>query len=249
MKRAINPYPLLIAHRGNSGPAPENTAQAINQAIALGVDMVELEVSLSRDGLPVLIHGPGLERSTDGKGPVSGSDLAYLKTLDAGSWKGVQFAGAPILTLMEGLELVCGRALLNLDLKTPAAVQPTISALREMDMTDQVIITGCTEVCVKKIRALDPRQTVLLNMDSHQGRIEEFCAGFFTQAELANPDGLNIDHRLVDRDLVAAAHRRGLSIWTWTVDDVDRFVELLRFGVDAVSTNWPERMMPLAQRW
>ena len=87
----------LIAHRGNSGPSPENTRLAIEQAIALGVDMVEVDVHLSRDGVPVLVHYPTLEQTTNGNGRVHDHTLAELKQLDAGSWKGDRFAGEPIL--------------------------------------------------------------------------------------------------------------------------------------------------------
>ncbi len=108
----------LIAHRGNSGPSPENTRLAVEQAISIGVDMVEADVNLALNGDPVIIHNATLAETTNGKGRVDENSLAELKKLDAGSWKGPEFAGERILGLYDLLALARGRIPLNLDLKT-----------------------------------------------------------------------------------------------------------------------------------
>ena len=87
MSYQLPPHTQLIAHRGNAGLSPENTHLAIEQAIALGVDMVEVDVRLSRDGVPVLFHHPTLEQTTNGNGRVHEHTLAELKQLDAVSKK------------------------------------------------------------------------------------------------------------------------------------------------------------------
>ena len=85
--------PLVIAHRGNSGPAPACTMEAIKPAVELGADMIELDVRISRDGVPVIIHNGTVDETTDGKGQVLSMTLAQLKKLDAGSWKDKRYAG------------------------------------------------------------------------------------------------------------------------------------------------------------
>ena len=172
MPYQLPPYPQLIAHRGNSSPSPENTRLAIEQAISLGVDMVEVDVRLSRDGVPVLIHNKTLRQTTNGSGRVAKHTLAELKLLDAGSWKGPQFAGEPLLTLYESLELARHRVGLNLDLKTHSAIWSTLEAVRQMNMTDEVIVTGCCWKCVKTVRRSEARLTVLQSQ-STDGRLDE----------------------------------------------------------------------------
>ncbi len=250
----IPPYTLLIAHRGNSGPYPENTSLAIEKAIELGVDLVEVDVSLSRDGVPVLVHGPGLSRNTDGHGHVRDFTATELKRLDAGSWKGTGFAGERILSLAEALDQARHRVPVNLDLKTSEATLPALRVVQDLGMRQGVIITGCTPACVAALQAAEPRLYVLLNMDkmlvnlAYAGRIDELQQHYLAQARKIDPDGLNLDHRLVNEQFVEAAHAAGLSIWTWTVDHLPRLEELIQIGVDSVSTNWPERMMGIIRR-
>jgi glycerophosphoryl diester phosphodiesterase len=254
MPYKLPPETQIIAHRGNSGPAPENTPSAIEQAIELGVDMVEVDVRLSREGIPVLIHHPTLEQTTNGHGRVDQHTLAELKRLDAGSWKGPQFAGERILTLPECLELARGRVALNLDLKTGRAIPAISKAVREMNAIDEVVITGCTWNSVKAIRAGESHLTVLLNVDriinflACTGSATLFRTGYLAEARTLAPDGLNMDQRYVDQQLVEAAHRRGLSVWTWTVDDEIRLQTLIDLGVDSISTNWPARMLRVMNR-
>jgi len=254
MPYQLPPYPQLVAHRGNSSPSPENTRLAIEQAISLGVDMVEVDVRLSRDDLPVLIHNQTLRQTTNGSGRVAKHTLAELKLLDAGSWKDPQFAGEPLLTLHESLELARHRVGLNLDLKTHSVIWSTLEAVRQMNMTDEVIVTGCCWKCVKTVRRSEARLTVLLNLNQAMDFLARrrakslFQSIYLSQARTANVAGININHHYVDQELVDAAKRSGLSIWTWTVDDENRFRKLLAIGVDSITTNWPERMIPMIQQ-
>ncbi len=256
MPYQLPPYTQLIAHahRGNSGPAPGNTRPALEQAIAAGVDMAEVDVRLSRDGIPVLIHHPTLEHTTNGKGRVDEHSIRELRQLDAGGWRGPQFAGEPPLSLYEGLELARNRVALNLDLKTEQAIPAIIRAVRDMRMIDQVVISGCARTCIKTIQASETRLTVLLNLGqplkllARNGPAALFRAGYLTQARVLAPAGINVDHRYVNRQLIEATHRHGLSVWTWTVDDEARLKELVDLGVDSISTNWPERMLRVINR-
>ena len=91
--RAPGQPPLIVAHRGASGLAPENTLAAFRLAIELGAPAVECDVHLSADGIPVVIHDAQLDRTTNGKGPVAEQPFAALQTLDAGGWRDPRFAG------------------------------------------------------------------------------------------------------------------------------------------------------------
>ena len=96
MKAKERSIPIVIGHRGNSSEAPMNTLIAVEQAIQLGVDMVEVDVHLSADDVPVLLHNSTVDETTDGSGPVSGYSFEALRDLDAGSWKSVEYAGEKI---------------------------------------------------------------------------------------------------------------------------------------------------------
>jgi glycerophosphoryl diester phosphodiesterase len=254
------PYPLanstqIIAHRGNSGPSPENTRLAIEQAIDLGVDMVEVDVHISQDGIPVLIHHSRLEYTTNGQGYVSEHNLSELRLLDIGGWKAPEFAGERILTLHDVLDLARNRISINLDIKTERVIPATIKIIQEMGVLNQVVISGCTQDYVKNVLSREPHLTVLLNLD---GKLEQlaltgpaplFRSRCLSVAEQSGAAGINIAHVFINRLLVQQAHQKGLSVWAWTVDDEERVQELLEMGVDSITTNWPEQMMTILKKW
>ncbi|MBW7886681.1 MAG: glycerophosphodiester phosphodiesterase, partial [Caldilineaceae bacterium] len=122
----ISEYPQLIAHRGYSGPYPENTRVAIEAAMRLGVDMVEVDVRITRDGVPVLLHNVTLDETTNGRGRVDAHRFDELHGYDAGAWKGPEFRGERLLSLRETFLMTRDRMPLNLDIKTPAAIAPVI---------------------------------------------------------------------------------------------------------------------------
>lgn len=245
----------IIAHRGNSGPSPENTRLAIEQAIDLGVDMVEVDVHISQDGIPVLIHHSRLEYTTNGQGHVTEHNLSELRLLDVGGWKAPEFAGERILTLHDVLDLVRNRISLNLDIKTERVIPATIKTIQEMRALNQVVISGCTQDCVKDIRSREPHLTVLLNLDAKleqlalTGPVALFRSHCLSVAEQSGAVGINIAHVFVNHPLVQQAHQKGLSVWAWTVDDKERVRELLEMGVDSITTNWPEQMMTVIKDW
>jgi glycerophosphoryl diester phosphodiesterase len=130
---------FLYAHRGASAEAPENTLAAFRRALAVGADGIELDVHLSADGVPVVIHDETLERTTDGAGPVSAQSLAGLASLDAGGWFAPEFSGEGVPTLAEVLRLLAGRLRLNLEVKDARAGWAVLDLLRHFPQTDAVL--------------------------------------------------------------------------------------------------------------
>ncbi len=124
--------PFLWAHRGASSVAPENTMSAFAAAVACGADGLELDIHLSRDGIPVVIHDETLDRTTDGQGQVGDKTWPQLQMLDAGSWFSTDFAGESIPALENVLESFGGQVRLNLEIKefgAGLAVSRTVEAL------------------------------------------------------------------------------------------------------------------------
>jgi len=241
--------PLIIGHRGNSGVSPANTMVSISQAIALGVDMIELDVQLTKDGVPILIHNDTLDETTDGKGPVSAMDYDQIRKLDAGSWKDRKYAGERIPTLMEALDFAKGKVYLSLDLKNRSAIPKMVKAIQDSNMVDSVVICGCHEPQAKAIWELNENISVVLNTDSKLNELAkkddktEFIGEYIRRACKERFSALNVNYKFVSDELIYHAHLRALPVWTWTVDKEEDMKRLIEMGVDAIYTNYPERLI------
>ncbi len=231
---------LRIAHRGASGSAPEHTRPAFEKALALGADMIELDVQLSRDGELVVLHDEELQRTTTGQGLVRDQRLADLKTLDAGSWFAPRFAREPVLTLNEVITLVAGRARLNVEVKAAAAdfaavAEHLIAIVRRRGIMETTLLScfeGAALVALRD-RAAGAHLGVLWQQP-------DFGDAWRLARELA-AESIHPYWLLVSAELVAQAHERGLQVLTWTVNDITAMRGLLAVGVDGIMSDFPER--------
>lgn len=150
----------VIAHRGFSGEAPENTLVAIRRAIDVGADMVEVDVTMTRDGHVILLHDETLKRTTNGKGKPFKKSLAKIRRLDAGAWFAPEFAGERIPTLAETLKIVKDRVLINIEIKSEAVkhgVVPKVAALIvEHGMLDQVVVSSFSPEALRRMKTTAP---------------------------------------------------------------------------------------------
>ena len=228
--------------------APANTLESFRQAIELGADMIETDVRSTRDGVPVLVHNGTLDETTNGSGDISSLDLAELKKLDAGSWKGNQFAGERIPTLAEALEFTKGKINLSLDLKDESVIPAMLDAVKNADMLDDVVICGCCEPQARKIRKLSKDFTILMNTDSKLDELAQkqdprFAQEYIRRARKECLSALNVSYRYVTTDLIRRAHFQALPVWVWTVDNERDMKRLIRMGVDAIYTNKPGTLL------
>lgn len=242
--------PRVIAHRGFSGRAPENTRIAFDQAIDAGADMVELDVLLSRDGEVVVIHDETLDRTTNGSGPVSEHDLDELRRLDAGSWFDPAFAGERLPILDEVLDIVRGRILLNVEIKAGLSmaaqailVPKVVEQILIRDMTEQVIISSFDPRPLGRLRAVAPeiQRASLYNQLLHSGLLphqvtDQVAAGAFH----VGADQLD-DEMLRD----AAAH--DLPVAVYTVNERQAMAYWIERGVSAIFTDRPDVMVDLVR--
>jgi glycerophosphoryl diester phosphodiesterase len=236
---------LRVAHRGASGTAPEHTRPAFERALAAGVDMIELDVQLSRDGELVVIHDSQLERTTNGHGAVRDHEAAALKALDAGSWFDARFAGEPLLTLDDVLVLVGARARLNVELKAPAADWQVLAArllrtLHAHGALETTVVSGFAPEALAAVRAQGaPLALALLWQDA------DFTAAW-RWAETLPVRALHPYWALASAALVAEAHRRGLQVLAWTVNDTAVMRDLVAAGIDGIMSDFPERFASVA---
>ena len=236
---------LAIAHRGASGRAPENTHASFAAALELGAEAIELDCQLSADGELVVIHDETLERTTDGRGPVGDRTWAELARLDAGAWFDAAYAGERIPRLADVVAQVRDRALLNVEIKSERDVgaieRKLVDLVAREDAAEWVVFSSFHWDALRNVRAAAPwaRLGVLCDEDPRRGGV---ALGRALRAEAVIPG-----RRWVDARVVEEAHAHGLDVWVWTVNEPGEMRRLLALGVDAIFSDWPERLADLAR--
>ena len=226
--------PLIFAHRGASHAAPENTLPAFRRAVNVGADGVELDVHLTRDGVPVVIHDETVNATTDGTGRVTEMTLAEVKALDAGRHVDPAFAGTRVPTLEEVLVEIGEKLLVNVELKPAgrrnAGLAPAVVGVVErLGLEDRVWLSSFKPHHLYEARQASVRIPCgLLYVPNPLTPLFRL----FTPHEALHPY-----HMLITPHFVRRAHRRGLRVSTWTVDDVGAARRLADWGVDALITN------------
>ncbi len=240
---------LVIAHRGFSGTAPENTLIAFKKALELDVDMIELDVRLSKDGEVVVIHDDTLNRTTNGKGKVAEVTLKELKQLDAGFFSTPQFAGEKIPTLREVLELVEGRAALNIELKKGDMGRYTLvdladRAFQEVEkigMLNQVLFASFERSAIERIRERNPRIPVALIYSKPWSSPRE------VSGERPLPV-LSCRGTVLTQSNVSKARQQGVKVLVWTLNTEEDMEHFLNVGVDGIITDHPDRLIKILQK-
>jgi glycerophosphoryl diester phosphodiesterase len=242
--------PLVVAHRGASATSPENTAEAFEAAVAAGAPAIEFDVRLSVDGVPVVVHDSDVARIAGAQGLVHELTLEELRRLDV--------AGGGIPTLREVLDLLSGRAGLDIEIKNipgePAFDSPREAALegclRELEasaFSGPVLVSSFNWTTIERCRELAP----------------DVPTGFLTIAAMDPRAALAYardgGHRWVlpqvdavleaGAGFVAEAHAAGLLTGTWVVDDEEAMARLFDMGLDAVATNDPTVGMRVRSRY
>ncbi len=236
-------YILNLAHRGARAVAPQNTLAAFERAVDLGADGIELDVRLSADGVPVVIHDATVDATTDGRGRVAAMTLAQLKRLDAGAWFDAAFAGERVPTLEEVLEAFADRLLLNLELKSAGlrddALERAVAALIERhEMSERVLVSCFNPLALRRIKQLDPHLPVGLLSAAETS----FALRRRWSASIAPHEARHPEHTIVDADYIAWARQHGYRVVTWTVDEPDEMRRLIDLGVDGIITNRPDAL-------
>jgi glycerophosphoryl diester phosphodiesterase len=230
---------LIFAHRGARAHAPENTLLAFNVAFEVGADAIECDVQLSADGALVIIHDEKLNRTTNGRGPVSARTLAELRALDAGR-------GEHIPTLSEVLDLCRGRGRsVNLELKAEtvdAALAVAAAMERVLSVLDEsarrlVLVSSFKLPALAQLKARLPWLRAATLHGGREWRRRDLCAPALEMGAEAVHPGIN----LVSPQVVRDAHARGLRVHVWTANRWSTLSRLLAWGVDGVFTDYPER--------
>ena len=243
--------PLVLGHRGASKYAPENTLAAFRLALEQRADGLELDVILSADGVPVVIHDDTLDRTTNGHGPVSRLTLAELKKLEAGypARFGEQFPTERIPTLAEVFDACGDQLVINIELKYDRSPGRQLAG-RVVDLIhvhhrqDRVIVSSFQFSSLGRVKALDRDLPVgLLYMTPIFGpRLAQCVAGRLPH-EAHHPPAAGLTTQQV-----AWYHQHGLRVNAWTVDDEPEMRRLALAGVDGLITNRPDRAVSVCEQ-
>ncbi|MBI4201937.1 MAG: glycerophosphodiester phosphodiesterase [Chloroflexi bacterium] len=231
--------PLVIAHRGASGEAPENTMAAFELALEQGADAIELDVHLTSDGFPVVFHDDELGRTTNGRGLVRSMPLTELKGLDAGAWFDRRFAGQRIPMLEEVVAWARRKLPLLIEVKNiphryrgiEASVTGVLERARVLGEHE---ILSFDHVAMRRFKNREPE---LLTGVCYRGDVIDHVA-------LAKAAGATVLHPAVHDmrpDGLREAHAAGLLVIPWTADSVEDIRALALLGVDGFMTNYPRR--------
>jgi glycerophosphoryl diester phosphodiesterase len=231
--------PWIVAHRGASGHAPENTIAAFERAVQLGAGFIETDLHLTRDARFVAIHDNTLGRTTNGHGIVGDHTLAELRQLDAGMWFDRQFMEQRIPTLDEVLEFARTHdVVFYLEIKYGAAWgmhHALVGALGNVENASRTVVISFDGPTLASIRRLEAAVMMGLLVDDAKG--DPVKAAIEVGARQLCPRA-----DMVARELVERAHGADLQVVTWTVNDADKMRAVIAAGVDGIMTDFPDRL-------
>lgn len=233
---------ILLAHRGESFNAPENTLSAFKMAWDKGAKAVEIDVYLTKDHKIVVMHDANTKRTGGADLVAKDTDSAELRKLDFGKWKGEQFAGEKIPFLEEVLATIPKGGNLFVEIKCGVEILPFLrEVLDKSGKRSQVtIISFSLDVVSASKKMMPDRPTYYLRSpakDSATGKHLPYDANLIKIAVDNHLDGLDLEHTLVTKEYTDAVKAAGLSLWTWTVDDVAEAKRQMEIGVDGMATN------------
>jgi glycerophosphoryl diester phosphodiesterase len=235
----------IIAHRGSSHDAPENTLASIQLGWEQANDGVEIDIHLTKDGEIVAIHDFDTKRTAGRDKPVVEQTLAELRELDAGAWKDPKFAGERIPTLDEILATVPEGKRIFIEIKVGPEIVPTMveSIQRSGKKPEQLVVIAfrydTLRASKEQLPELEHYYLAGYRQDRQTGefpRIDDVIA----QALEANFEGINLDYRWpIDREFVEKVNGKGLKLYVWTVNDPDVAARMRDVGVDGITTDRP----------
>jgi glycerophosphoryl diester phosphodiesterase len=234
MATCVGQKVIVTSHRGAGSLEPENTLRAMRRAIALGVDQIETDVQLARDGHLIMMHDPTVDRTTNGTGKIADLTFAELRQLDAG-------LGEKIPTLEETLAITQGKVILQIELKGSGTAHLVVQTVEAMNAVDQVVLTSFKHEWLKEALALNSQ----LRTGALWGRLP---ADVVQQTKQLGFHALHIWHEWIDQKLVNDAHQMGLLVRAWNTDKEGDMRRLIGLGVDAIGSDRPDILLDVCRQ-
>jgi glycerophosphoryl diester phosphodiesterase len=228
--------PLVIAHRGSSAFAPENTLAAFRLAAEQEADAIELDVDLTRDGHVIVLHDATIDRTTDGHGRVVDLTLDEIRRVDAGAWKSAEFKGQRVPLLEEVFEAVGRWLLINVEIKDMSlrghGLEEKVAALiAKHDLIERVIISSFNPLALRRIKRVDARLAcgLLVAPDLPIFLREAWLAPLIPHLDARHPHHAQVDKAAIDR-----WHVQGLFVNVWTANQAGTVRAMIKAGVDGI---------------
>jgi len=215
---------IIMGHRGAAALAPENTLLSIATAMEIGVDAVEIDVHLSKDKEIVVIHDATVDRTTNGTGAVSSYTLEEMKRLDAGK-------GETIPTLQEVMDLIHGKVKLVIELKDEGTEEPVVDLIKRNGLVENVYVISFWHRLVRTVKDIEGRIKT--------GVLFVGCPVDASIAARVSADALVMKYTFVDKRFVDTAHKEGLTVFVWNIDDPRLVKPYADMGVDGMGSNDP----------
>ncbi len=238
----------IIAHRGYSARAPENTLAALDAAVSAGADAVEFDIQTGGDGIPVLFHDAVLGRTTNGVGPVRRRTLSQMQALDAGKWFGPNFAGEKIPSLAEAFEHLSARV---------GRIYAEVKGFRELEDVDRMVRIAGVAGALRRTVFISMNWTLLDRMRTTTpglaiGYIVDDSGQVDEAIERAGGDAaamIDFDAKLLlaNPAIAQRAQAAGIDLAVWTVDDPEEATRLRDMGIHRITTNQVEALVDWKQ--
>lgn len=236
----------VIAHRGASGYAPENTLTAFKKAIEMNADGIELDIQMTKDGKIIVMHDWKVDRTTNGRGFVFDLDFDYIKNLEAGTWFSKDFVSEKVPTLEEVLDILPNNMMLNIEIKDSARKHSKIAeALLQIlrnypSKFDNIVISSFHHSILKDLQNLEPKLKLALLTASELVDVEKYHKDNDLKCYSYHPEG-----HLISKEDIDILHKNGIKVFVWTINKEEDLDYLIKIGVDGVITNYPDIMKEL----
>lgn len=240
---------VVIAHRGASAYHPENTMGAFKAAYEMGAEMIEFDILLSKDGIPVVIHDETLDRTTNGSGKVVDYNFDELVTLDAGSWFGAEHSNESIPSLEEVLQFAKGKIALNIEIKTEAVTDKLIGGIEEKalelvkkyDMQEHVLFSSFDYRAITHLKELDVNIAAALLYEKQQSQnktpvqlVDEYSA-----------DAFNCSYRQYSKKWAKQTSEANIPVFVYTVNSERLMGKMIKRGVSGIFSDKPDVLKQL----
>ncbi|MFV1883584.1 MAG: glycerophosphodiester phosphodiesterase [Balneola sp.] len=242
---------LVIAHRGASAYAPENTHSAFKLAIDMEAEMIELDLSISKDGVPVVVHDETVDRTTSASGSVNTFTLEELKELETGSWFDNKFNGEPFPTLAEVLTYTKDKIAVNIEIKTEAVsdeikggiVEKALKIVKEAGVEKQVIFSSFDYRVMEHLEKLAPEMPKAILYEKSQ-------SGDLLPSELVKKykvDAFNCSHRQLGDAWIEDLTSNKIPFFIYTVNDEDLMQSVISKGAKGIFSDKPDVLMKVVE--
>jgi glycerophosphoryl diester phosphodiesterase len=218
---------LKIAHRGASGYVLENTLSSFKKALKLKVDMIELDVHLSKDNHLIVMHDPTLDRTTFGKGRIKDMTLAELKKIKCKNKES-------ILTLEEVIRLINGNCSLLIELKGKGTGIAVANIIKKIKNQKNIIVCSFSKKELSEFHKISPKIQISV--------LKRLPINYLNFAKKIDAYSINLHHAFVSKGIVDSMHTNGFKVFVWTVNNKSAIERMKKLGVDGIISNYPDRI-------